>query len=245
MKTAGTVLTQDKIQISYEHNKNGFSDIIIVCPGFFNSKKSRWIQKTVQILNAQYDTLVFDFRGQGESSGKFSWSAYEYKDLIAIHDHVASLGYKNIGILGYSLGAASSINAAGEGLKIKSMILISSPTSFWEINYHFWEPQMFEELKDNIECNWEGKGAKVDSLFIKKPKPIERIKKIKNIALLFIHGNKDWIIKETHSERLYDAASGNKQIQIIKNGLHAEKLLKQFPEKMERLLLDWFDKTMK
>jgi len=241
---SGKLTTQDNINISYEHSSNGFDSIVIVCPGFFNSKKNKWMRKTVQFLSSDYDTMVFDFRGHGDSGGKFSWSAREYLDLNAVLDYAAQNNYKNIGILAFSLGAVSFLNVASKRNDIKSMVLISCPSSFWKIDYHFWEPEMFSDLKDNFECKWEGKGAKVTSLFLPKPKPIKDVTKIKDTSLFFIHGDSDWIIKDYHSKKLFDFANTTKKLEIIKKGLHGERLIQQYPDKMKSLLLDWFAETI-
>ncbi|MFH1621907.1 MAG: alpha/beta fold hydrolase [Candidatus Omnitrophota bacterium] len=242
---SGNISTQDNISISYELSQNGFDSLVIVCPGFFTSKKNRWIRKTVELFTCDYDTIVFDFRGHGDSSGKFSWSAKESLDLDAVLDFAVKNGYKNIGLLAFSLGAVASINIASKRSDIKSMVLIGCPSSFWKIDYHFWEPEMFSDLKDNFECKWEGKGARVESLFLLKPKPIKNISRINNTSIFFIHGDSDWIIKDYHSKKLFDLANTNKKIEIINKGLHAERLIQQHPDKMKNLILDWFSKTLK
>lgn len=240
-----SLYTKDNVRIAYEHAKKGFKSVIIVCPGFFNSKKNRWMQKAVELVSEDHDTIVFDFRGHGDSGGKFSWSAKEHLDLEAILDYAISEKYKKIGILGFSLGAAASINVAGKHKNIASMVLISSPMSFWRIDYRFWEPGMLSDLKDNIDCNWEGKGARVASLIMPKPKPIDSVTKIKSTPLLFIHGDSDWVIKDYHSRKLYNAAKTHKRLEIIKKGFHAERLIQQYPDKMRNLILGWFSDTIK
>ncbi|MCP4648495.1 MAG: alpha/beta hydrolase [PVC group bacterium] len=243
-KLLGIVKTKDNIKISYEHRQNGFPSVVIVCPGFFNSKKNRWIRRTVDIVSEEHDAIVLDFRGHGDSGGLFTWSAKDYYDVQAIVEYARSCGYESIGILGYSLGAAAAVNAVSYTKDIRSMILISGPYDFWQINYHFWEPEVISDLKDNIDCAWEGKGARVDSLFIPKPKPITQIKRITETPILLIHGTRDWIIKDYHSQKLFDAAPGEKKIELIKGGLHAERLIQQYPERMKRLILGWLKKTM-
>jgi Predicted hydrolases or acyltransferases (alpha/beta hydrolase superfamily) len=243
-KIAGILYSSDKVPIAYEHSKKGSDTVVIVCPGFFNSKKNRWMRNIWNAVSTKYDTVIFDFRGHGESGGKFTWSAKEHFDLEAVLNHVKKCGYKRIGILAFSLGAAASAIIGGRRDDIDSMVLISCPMSFWRINYHFWEPGMWSDLKDNMECEWEGKGARVASLLIPKPKPIENIAKIKNTPILFIHGDKDWVIKDSHSKKLYEAAKTHKRLEIIKKGLHAERLIQQYPEKMKDLIGGWFADTL-
>lgn len=243
--SAGILYTHDKVAIAYEHYKKGFDSVIIVCPGFFNSKKNRWMRKTIDLISSNYDVIIFDFRGHGDSGGRFSWTAKEHLDVKAVLDYTKSQGYKEIGILAFSLGAMASVNAISTNGDVQSMVLISCPYKFSKIDYHFWKPEMFSDLKDNIECNWEGKGARTTHIFKRKPKTIRKIAKIKRVPILFIHGDKDWVIKAYHSQKLYDAAITYKKIEIIKGGLHAERLIQLCPDKMKSLILNWFAKTLK
>jgi len=127
---------------------------------------------------------------------------------------------------------------------VDSMILVSCPSSFAGIDFNFWRPEMLSDLKDNFSCHWEGKGARPGHLFLPKFKPVDRISKIKNIPVLFIHGDKDWIVNAYHSEKLFKACTTRKKLEIIKNGLHAERLIQQYPERIKKIILDWFSSTM-
>jgi pimeloyl-ACP methyl ester carboxylesterase len=241
---SGTLHTQDNIPIAYEHYREGFDSVVIVCPGFFNSKKNRWMRKTVEMIKANHDVIIFDFRGHGDSGGKYTWSAFEDKDLRAVLDYADSNKYKRIGIVAFSLGAAVAVNVAATRSDINSMVLISCPSRFNMIDFHFWSPAMLSDLKDNIECKWEGKGARFGSIFYPKTDPVDSIKSVKNTPILFIHGDNDWIVGGWQSKKLFEAAAGTKKLEIIKGGLHAERLIQSYPEKMRKLILDWFAETL-
>ena len=243
--SSGTLRTSDNIPISYNHYKRGFDSVVIVCPGFFNSKDNRWMRKTVDMLTAEFDVIIFDFRGHGESGGKYTWSAKERLDVDAVVNYAASQGYKKIGILAFSLGAAAAVNDAATRKNIKSMVLISCPSRFSAIDYHFWEQGMWADLKDNIECKWKGKGARIGSILLSKEDPIDSMGDIKNTAMLFIHGDEDWVIKPRHSKTLYDKASTYKNIETIKGGFHAERLIEFHYTRVSSLILDWFSKTLR
>ena len=242
---SGTLYTADGETIAYEHYKQGFNSVVIICPGFYNSKINRWMQKTVELVLTKYDVIIFDFRGHGQSSGDFTWSAKEHMDVDAVADYAKAAGYKHVGIVAFSLGAASSVNAASKRNDIDSMVLISCPSSFRMVDFHFWEPEMFSDLQDNIESKWQGKGARTTHIFMHKEKPIENIKLIKDTPMLFIHGDKDWVIKDKHSRRLYDTTNTKKKLEIIEGGLHSERLVQFHFEKMQKLILDWFSETLK
>ncbi len=240
----GALLTEDGVSIAYERYKNGFEKVIIICPGFYNSKKNRWMRKTADFISSRYDVIIFDPRGHGESGGKFTWSAKEHCDLNAVIDYAIAEGYGAVGVVAFSLGAASAINAASGRGDIDSMVLISAPSSFRMVNFHFWEPGMLSDLKDNIDCKWEGKGARFGSIFTPKDRPIDTIGLIKTTPMLFIHGDRDWLIKDRHSRKLYRAARVYKKIEIIKNGLHAERIIQFNPDKIKKLILEWFSETL-
>lgn len=238
--SSGMLSTTDGVDIAYDLYSKGSDSVIIVCPGFFNSKENRWMQKTVDLVREKFDVIIFDFRGHGNSGGKYTWSAKEDKDFNAALDYTKEKGYKHIGVIAFSLGAASAVNAVAHQDGVDSMILISCPTSFKSINYHIWEPGMFYDLWDNIESGWEGKGARTDHVFIPKEDPVETIKEIKNTPILFIHGDKDWVVKESHSKKLYETANTKKRLEIIKDGFHAERLVEFHEDEMQKLILDWF-----
>ena len=239
----GELRTDDNIAISYKHYKKGSESVIVICPGFYNSKENRWMQKTVDLVLPQHDVIIFDFRGHGKSGGKYSWSAKEHLDINAVLDYAKLQGYKHVGIVAFSLGAAASINTVSRRDDVDSMILISTPSSFEGINFHFWEPGMLVDFKDNIDSKWEGKGVRAASIFTPKQKPIDTITSIKHTPMLFIHGDKDWILKEYHSKLLYAAAPTYKRIEIIENGFHAERLIQFYPDRLSELMLNWFRET--
>lgn len=239
-----TLRAKDNTAVACELFKTGSDSVVIICPGFYNSKDNRWMRKTAEMVFSRYDAMIFDFRGHGKSEGLFTWSAKEDMDVDAVVNFAKSLGYRKIGILAFSLGAASALTAVARGNSVDSMVLISCPSNFNAIDFNFWEPGMFSDLKDNIECKWQGKGARTGNFFLAKTKPIESIKNIKNTPILLIHGKNDWVIKPRHSEKLFAAAATPyKKIEIIKGGLHAERLIQADPASMKNLIMGWFLET--
>jgi pimeloyl-ACP methyl ester carboxylesterase len=203
------------------------------------------MRKTVELLSLTYDVIIFDFRGHGKSGGRYTWSAKEPLDLDVILNYARSCGYKHIGIVAFSLGAATAVNVASKNDDIGSMVLVSCPSKINMIDFNFWEPGMFSDLKEDMKCGWKGKGARTGNIFLHKNDPIDIIGSIKNTPMLFIHGDHDWVIKERHSKALYGAARGEKRLEIVKGGLHAERLIQADPEGMKKLILNWFFKTLK
>jgi pimeloyl-ACP methyl ester carboxylesterase len=237
---AGLLKAKDGVVISYDRYESGRDSVIIVCPGFFNSKSNRWMRSACGMLSPHYDVIAFDFRGHGKSGGLYTWGSKEGLDLDAVLDYADAQHYKHVGILAFSFGAGVALNEAAKRGDIDSMVLISCPSDFGKIDFRFWEPGMFSDLKDNFECNWEGKGARCSHIFMKKESPLDSARSLKNTSVLLIHGDKDWVIDEKHSKKIYDALDTEKEIKIIKGGMHAERMLQSDREKTKDLVLEWF-----
>src|SRR5271154_3239035 len=107
MKLSGYLITSDRHKIYYDQFKADHKKVIIIAHGFFNSKQAVILKDLGGSLNSEYDVVLFDFRGHGQSKGLFYWTAKEYLDLISIVEF-ASKSYESIGLIGFSLGAATS-----------------------------------------------------------------------------------------------------------------------------------------
>jgi len=196
-------------------------------------------------FSKEYDVIALDFRGHGKSDGVFTWTAHEQKDLRAIIAYAKENKYAKIGVIGFSLGAAVALFEAGSHKNIDSVITVSAPADLRSINYHFWEKDMWEDLKLNFGAKGQGKGVRPGSLFLQKIRPIDIVDKISPIPVLFLHGEKDWLVKPSHSQRLFDRAKDPKVLEIIENGGHAERIFDIFPDKFMKICLDRFKETLK
>ena len=239
------VMTEDGKRIALSHIKGGFSKVIIIAHGIYNNKDTALFRRIAYAFSKEYDVIMFDFRGHGKSSGVFTWTAHEQKDLRAIITYAKENHYTKIGVIGFSLGAAIALIEASCHQNIDSVIAVSTPADTGRINYHFWEKDMWEDLKLNFGAKGRGKGIRPGSMFLQKTRPIDIVDKISPTPVLFIHGEKDWLIKPSHSQRLFDRAKDSKALTIIKDGGHAERMFDAFPDKFMKICLDRFRETLK
>ena len=143
------------------------------------------------------------------------------------------------------MGAAISLITATQTKKIDSLIAVSSPSSFWRIDYQFWRMG----IKENIIYNFLGEGRIGKSirpgwLFYRKTKPSEVIDKI-TIPMMFIHGQKDWLIRPWHSKKLFDQSKTKiKRLELIPQGTHAEYIFRNDKEGTIKLFKEWFRETL-
>ena len=178
-----------------------------------------------------------------KSKGLFYWTTKEYIDLITILKRIKDQ-YQKIAVIGFSLGAATSLITASKIDWIDSLISVSAPTEFESIEFHFWElnPEM-DILYNVIGEGRFGKGVRPGPFWLKKEKPIHVISQVKS-PILFLHGDDDWLIKPWHSQALYDKTVSKKKLVLVKNGPHAEYLIRKNKNEIFSLMNDWLQSTL-
>lgn len=237
-----TVTTADGVAISVDHYRIGHREAaVIICPGFFQSKDTRTFQRMSETLINTRDVLAMDFRGHGRSKGLYTFSAREGADLEAVL-RFAEERYQRLGVLGFSLGAAIAMNTISRRQgRVQSLIAVSGPSSFEEIEFKFWTPEAMRTGTQGLE---PGAGCRPGNLLLKKARPIDAIRRRGPLPLYFIHGTRDVIVGVQHSHRLFAASPQPKRIDIIEGGSHAEALFRDDPNGFTRLVEAWFADTL-
>jgi len=241
---SGTLTTVDQHKISYQHFKNGFQNVIIIAHGYYNSKQCVILQELAQGLGGEYDIFMFDFRGHGKSSGIFTWTSREGNDLRAVLDYISPL-YSRKGLIAFSLGASISINVLANDKRVDSLVCVSAPSDMLKIDYRIWQLDWKGDVAYTL-LNAKGrigKGVRPGPFWLAKEKPIDNIAKV-NIPIMFIHGSRDWVVRPWHSEALHKKARGVKRIVFIKNGSHAEYLMRDRPGQFVSEVKNWFLDTL-
>jgi pimeloyl-ACP methyl ester carboxylesterase len=241
------ITTADSHKISVRHLRQSGDIAIIVAHGFYTNKDTHLFKEIEKMLHRHFDVFSFDFRGHGLSGGFFSWTTHEAHDLHAVISFAEQQGYKKIGLIGFSLGAAAALIESSQhpNPHIKSIIAVSTPAEFWKINYRFWMPDMLNEIKAMLGLHGKGKGARWGSPFLPKTKPIDIVHQIAPTPLLFLHGREDWLIKHSHSEKLFKVAKEPKELHVMAGAGHAERMFAKHPDEFERLCVEWFKKTIR
>jgi len=191
---------------------------IIFSHGFGNSRLQKQIHslKLAKVLTNQgYNVLLFDFRNSGESGGSQTTVGLNEKyDLLGAIQFATDKKESNkIGLIGWSMGAATSILAASES-NLVSVVVADSPFSdlerYLEMNLSYWTkiPDIFSPII-----------LKATSLVTPlKPNnvvPYEAADKFKDDkGLLLIHGKNDRAIPYSESQRIYKSIDGKKRKNI-------------------------------
>jgi pimeloyl-ACP methyl ester carboxylesterase len=226
------------------HYEAGHAACVIISHGFFNSAQATLLLKLKDALLADYDVLMFDYRGHGKSPGVFTWASQEPADLMAVLEY-GQARYRHLGLIGFSLGGAIGVVTVARNPVVESLVVVSAPRSFEDIEFKFWNLDFEEDIIYNLREGRKGKGVRPGPFWLKKRRPEEEAVRI-TCPVLYIHGDKDWVIDHRHSLELFERTPGRKALRIIKQGTHAEYLLRKEPQSAEFLstVKEWFSETL-
>ena len=191
-----------------------------------------------------YNVLMFDLRGHGESDrNRMSAGYYEKRDLLGAVDYMKGRGLEHIGVLGFSMGAATALMATPEGNDIDAVVADSS----------------FADLKDMMEPEFS-KRTKFPKFFLptllfvvkimygvdfNAIKPIELVSEIAPRPILFIHGELDETVPLEHAYRLQQASQNpQNQLWVVPETGHVSSYV-DHPEEYMNKITTFFDGVLK
>ncbi len=164
-------------------------------------------------------------------------------DMQAVLQYAAK-SYGAIGVIGFSLGAGTSLITAARSQLIKSVIAVSAPSDFGKIDYRFWELDFENDIRYSLLSEGRiGKGARPGPFWLPKEKPLTAAAQLR-VPVLYIHGTRDWVVKPWHSQALLAQTVSKKRLQVIQDGPHAEYLLRRHREQLIRSSREWFKETL-
>ncbi|PIQ83797.1 MAG: hypothetical protein COV75_05570 [Candidatus Omnitrophica bacterium CG11_big_fil_rev_8_21_14_0_20_63_9] len=234
--TTHTAKTADGIRVVFDRYATGHAQALILCHGFFQSRATNDFRQLAQAFAAHADILSLDFRGHGDSSGLFTFSARESAELDTVLDWAKSR-YARAVVMGFSLGGAIAINTAGRHRPfVDRLISVSAPAAFEDVEFKFWTP---EAIRNGLESLGPGVGCRPGNPLLPKRRPVDTVKQLAGLPILFIHGTNDMIVGLEHGRRLFAAASEPKHLEIIPRGSHAQILFRRDPAGFTRLVNQW------
>jgi pimeloyl-ACP methyl ester carboxylesterase len=153
--------------------------------------------------------LMIDMRGHGQSDdAHFTFGLREQRDIEGAVDWLEARGFKpgSIGLLGVSMGAASSMYATADDPDIGALVEDSGYAAIYPIIRHEWTrvsglPSFFLPLTRIA-------GEVLLGFDLEAARPIDVVTRIAPRPLLIIHGVEDRLIPVADAESLKRAAPG-------------------------------------
>lgn len=220
--------------------------LILVAPGFSQNKDTPIMRRTCEILAEFGDVLCVDFRGTGQSAGRYHFGAEEHLDLKAAFLW-ARRRSKDIELIGFSMGAYIALRAASEfpGF-VRRLYLVSGPTSIGGI------VRTLGPIRQGLTVLFKPDVLKVKfwagsdyffrwgTIFKKKPAGEDLAAALK-IPVSFLVGLRDQLVLPRLSRKVYEAVKSRKLWAEFPRGHHAEYLaiMQQFEFR------EWYLKSRK
>jgi len=193
--------------------------VIIGCPGHRRGKHDL-LGIGSALWRAGNNVLLFDFRGCWDSDPAPQSLAYkEVPDLDAALRYVKwRVSGADIGIIGYSMGAAVAILVASRDPSVRAVVADSSFATMRDViahalRRHRFPPHPFVALTD-VYNRWHY-GYPFNAV-----RPIDDVARISPRPILFIHGGQDDVTPVSHAFRLYEAAREPKELWIVDGAAH-------------------------
>ena len=176
---------------------------------------------TRDLVRRGIGVFTFDLRAHGRSQGsRVSVGFKERTDLQGAIDYLEARGVPRdrIGALGFSLGAVISIMAASEERGLAGLVLDSPFASPMEMAQ---QTTRRRGIPSFLLPGMMLMGRVLYGVDLSLVRPLEAVKSV-DCPLLLIHGSEDIMVDPSHSERLYDAAEGDKELWLVPEARHAQ-----------------------
>ena len=163
-------VTNKEVSLSTILSKNSNnSNTILLCHGMFGNKNSEINMSLLPGLQQFWSVLRFDFEGNGESSGEWSYADYE-RELRNISDIIdyseKKFNIKIVAIIGHSKAGADVFIAASRPNLIKNdkccFVSLGGRLTFGKPEKRFSKEELDKCQKDG-EFLWEFKGKKMEN----------------------------------------------------------------------------------
>ncbi|PZD94743.1 alpha/beta hydrolase [Paenibacillus sambharensis] len=195
-----------------------------------------------QFIDANYRVIMYDFRHSGEAGGKMvTLGTKEKYDLLGVIDYAKSSYDEPVALYGISMGAATSILAAGLSADVMAVVA-DSP---------------FSDLKSYLSQNmsvWTGLPHVpftpltmflmpfVTEIEPEEASPIKAVEQIYPRPIYFIHGTGDTYIPYTESQKM--AALHPDRFQIWNpEGIQHVKTYEHHADEYAANVIDFFEKS--
>jgi fermentation-respiration switch protein FrsA (DUF1100 family) len=216
---------EDGIRISgwfFKAPTDGPAPAIVLCHGIWTGRRE-CLPLALRFNGAGYNVLCFDFRAHGLSGGRFtSVGHHETNDVLGAVGYVKhrpEVDPMRIGVIGFSMGAAASIQAAAKNTDIAALVADSAYASFLDAaNYSFrlvTRVPLFPIAP--IAMTWAKWLVRVDASQLR---PVDVIGRIAPRPVLIAHGALDEIVPVRHAHTLFKAADEPKELWIAPAAYH-------------------------
>jgi uncharacterized protein len=195
---------------------------VVLCHGVWTGRRE-CLPLALRFLNAGYNVLCFDFRAHGMSGGRFtSVGHHETNDVIGAVEYLAQrpeVDAERIGVVGFSMGAAATIQAAARCPRIAAVVSDSAYASFVDAARYSFDlvTRLPHYPMAPVAMAWARWIMHVDPTRLR---PVDLIGRISPRPVLITHGMDDEIVPVRHAYTLFKAAEEPKELWVVPGAHH-------------------------
>jgi pimeloyl-ACP methyl ester carboxylesterase len=199
-------------------------------------------------LEDAHRTVLVDLRGHGRSTGEYvAYGALESKDLSDLLDELArrDLLEEPVGVFGVSYGAAVAIQLAGRDPRILAVVAVAPFTSLQDV-----VPRYVRLFLPG--WGWFASAAAIRDAVVgaglrggfdpDRASPLAAIR-IAGARTLLIHGEDDFLIDRSHSERLHAARPDRSDLLLVP-GVGHNGVFHDPERRVSGAAREWFDRWL-
>jgi dipeptidyl aminopeptidase/acylaminoacyl peptidase len=211
-------------------------------------KKNRTdvLRGALVLRQAGFNVLVFDGRGHGNSEGRYvTYGFYERRDVESAIEWLVKekqIDRNLLGLAGESMGAAIALQVAAHNDWIRAVWADSPFASLRRVSAEFLQrvthlpgallnPVVWTTLQ---MANYRGK------FDVEAVDPLAMAKQIK-CPVSLVHGTADELIATAHSQNIFDALGGDKELWFVEGARHARSVRyvkREYSERLARFFTD-------
>ena len=212
-------------------------------------KKNRTdvLRAGLALRQAGFNVLIFDGRAHGSSEGRYvTYGFFERRDVEAAIEWLVSekkIDRTRVGLAGESMGAAIALQVAAHNDWIRAVWADSPFASLRRVSEEFLRrvthlpgavlnPVVWTTLQ---VANYRG------SFDVRAVDPLALAARIK-CPVSLVHGTADQLIATAHSQNIFDALAGEKELWFVEGARHARSARYAKQEYSERLIRFFNDK---
>jgi len=212
------------------------SPAILLCHGYYRSLAETF-SLGCELNRLGYHVLLIDFRGCGQSGGRFTTVGYrEAGDVLGAMDYLQRrLGPGPLGVLGISMGAVAALRAAPDCAAIVAIVADSAYADLEDTIRHKMEEIL--RLPPLIHLGWAAIriGEWLSGGNVAAVRAVDGTGRFSPRPLLLIHGERDDYLPPDNAQRLFQAAGEPKELWLAPGSGHAMARLDHSREYVQRV----------
>ncbi len=241
------------------------SPAVLICHGM-NARGSSGLRLYARLAEASckagFVSLLFDFRGVGNSTGNFDYGFGEQEDIKCMLEYLAArpeVANDKIFVIGHSLGGVVSLYALRKERRVKGLVLWSTPKNHrYNVKKFVRQTRGKIGLYEFLILSYLDKFFNVSKYFklevygvnlrlklvrekLMKLDECDAVSKLDGVPVLIAIGSKDPIVGVYETKEIYRSANKPKDMLIIDE---ADHVYKGKENQLITKTLEWIKKTV-